>query len=91
MQNRKSRAKLARFKSSRYCQWPCTKSKSLNSLFSCSVSSSEGAILGVGAALVSLCKEGLVDSRVHATAMHHKLRALLVEHEKDPGLKLQVS
>ena len=38
----------------------------------------------------SLCKESLVDSRVHVTNLYNKLMDMLTE-QGDPGQKLQVS
>ena len=55
-------------------------------IFSCR----EGACLGVGLAVSSLCKESLVDSRVHVTNLYNKLMDMLTEQD-DPGQKLQVS
>lgn len=50
----------------------------------------EGACLGVGLAVSSLCKESLVDSRVHVTNLYNKLMNMLNERD-DPDQKLQVS
>lgn len=50
----------------------------------------EGACLGLGLAVSSLCKESLVDSRVHVTNLHNKLMDMLNEQD-DPDQKLQVS
>ena len=50
----------------------------------------EGACLGVGLAVSSLCKESLVDSRVHVTNLYHKLIDRLTEQREDPDQKLQV-
>lgn len=49
----------------------------------------EGACLGLGLAVSSLCKESLVDSRVHVTNLYNKLMDMLTEQD-DPGQKLQV-
>ena len=51
---------------------------------------SEGACLGLGLALSSLCKEGIVDSRVHVTSMHQTLMDLLGDAQEEPDQKLQV-
>ena len=50
----------------------------------------EGACLGVGLAVSSLCKESLVDSRVHVTNLYNKLMNMLNERD-NPDQKLQVS
>ena len=50
----------------------------------------EGACLGLGLALSSLCKESLIDSRVHVTNLYHKLIDMLDEQSEDSGQKLQV-
>ena len=50
----------------------------------------EGACLGFGLVVSSLCKEGLADSRDHVTNLYHKLVDRLNEQCKDPGQKLQV-
>jgi len=49
----------------------------------------EGACLGLGLALSFLCKESVVDSRVHVTNMYHKLMNLLDEHNADLDQRLQ--
>ena len=50
----------------------------------------EGACLGLGLAVSSLCKESLVDSRVHVTNLYNKLMNMLNEQD-DPDQKIQVS
>ncbi len=51
----------------------------------------EGARLGLGLAVSSLCKESLVDSRVHVTNLYNKLIDMLNEQGGgDPEQKLQV-
>lgn len=51
----------------------------------------EGACLGLGLAVSSMCKESLVDSRVHVTNLYHKLIDILNEQcSGDPDKKLQV-
>lgn len=46
--------------------------------------------MGLGLALSFLCKESVVDSRVHVTNMYHKLMNLLDEDNADLDQRLQV-
>ncbi|XP_022783954.1 focadhesin-like isoform X5 [Stylophora pistillata] len=57
--------------------------------FSNDLDNTEGACLGVGLAASSLCKEGLIDSRVHVTNLYHKLVDSVNEQCDDPDQKLQ--
>ncbi|XP_027059446.1 focadhesin-like [Pocillopora damicornis] len=57
--------------------------------FSYDLDNTEGACLGFGLVVSSLCKEGLADSRDHVTNLYHKLVDRLNEQCKDPGQKLQ--
>ncbi|KAK3740115.1 hypothetical protein QZH41_012352, partial [Actinostola sp. cb2023] len=49
----------------------------------------DGASLGIGLALSSLCKENIVDSRVHLLAMHQKLKSLLDNYNEEQNRALQ--
>ena len=53
------------------------------------ISHREGACLGLGLAVSSLCKESLVDSRVHVINLYNKLMDMLTKQD-DPDQKLQV-
>lgn len=69
---------------SAYCGFHCN---NIRTFFS----HREGACLGLGLAVSSLCKESLVDSRVHVTNLYHKLMDKLNEQDdRDPDQKLQV-
>jgi len=59
-----------------------------NAAMTSELENTEGACLGVGLAVSSLCKESLVDSRVHVTNLYNKLMDMLTEQD-DPGQKLQ--
>jgi len=59
-----------------------------NAAMTSELENTEGACLGLGLAVSSLCKESLVDSRVHVTNLHNKLMDMLNEQD-DPDQKLQ--
>ncbi|XP_032233940.2 focadhesin [Nematostella vectensis] len=60
-----------------------------NAGFSTDLENTEGACLGMGVALSSLCHENIIDSRVHLNTIHQKLQGVLDEHLGDPDQRLQ--
>ncbi|XP_031566041.1 focadhesin-like [Actinia tenebrosa] len=50
---------------------------------SADLENTEGACLGMGLALSALCRENIVDSRVHLLTMHQKLIALIQDYGQE--------